>query len=350
MEEMANLLKNIAPEIVEKIEQRFDILKNIYYNQPIGRRMLSTAMSLSERPLRAEVKRLEELGLIEIDSKGMKVSRRGEELINRLENFVYFLKGLNFISDKIKEKFGCEDVIIAPGDSDKDETVKSLMGKEAASYLRSFLKNGDIVAVTGGTTMAQVPKGMPRLEGYEDVVVVAARGGLGEKVEIQANTIAAELAERLGAKYRLLYVPDNLGPEAMESVTSEPHIKEVLSLIKRADVVIHGIGGAEEMARRRGLDESTIEEILRKGAVAEAFGYYFDGEGNVVFTTSSAGLSVNELKKIRRVISVAGGAKKAPAIRAFLKYHRPTALIIDEGAARKLLELEGGSENEQKNR
>ncbi|KXG76653.1 Central glycolytic genes regulator [Fervidicola ferrireducens] len=346
MEEIASLLKKIAPEMAQIIEQRFDILKNIYYNQPIGRRALSAVMSLSERPLRTEVKRLEELGLLEIEPKGMRVSREGEALINRLENFVYFLKGLNFIADRIKEKFGCEDVLITPGDSDVDETVKSLMGKEAASYLRSFLKNGDIVAVTGGTTMAQVPKGMPRLEGYEDVVVVAARGGLGEKVEIQANTIAAELAERLGARYRLLYVPDNLGPEAMESITSEPRIKEVLSLIKRADVVIHGIGRAEEMARRRGLDESVIKKILKNGAVAEAFGYYFDSEGRVVFTTTSAGLSVNDLKNVRKVISVAGGAKKAPAIRAFLKYHCPTALITDEGAARKLIELEGGSTDE----
>ncbi|MDN5332032.1 MAG: central glycolytic s regulator [Tepidanaerobacteraceae bacterium] len=346
MDEIASLLKKIAPEMAQIIEQRFDILKNIYYNQPIGRRALSAVMSLSERPLRKEVKRLEELGLLEIDPKGMRVSKEGEALIARLENFVYFLKGLNFIADKIKEKFGCEDVLITPGDSDADETVKNLMGREAASYLRTFLKNGDIVAVTGGTTMARVPKGMPRLEGYEDVVVVAARGGLGEKVEFQANTIAAELAERLGARYRLLYVPDNLGPEAMESITNEPRIKEVLSLIKKADIVIHGIGGAEEMARRRGLDESVIRKILKSGAVAEAFGYYFDGEGRVVFTTTSAGLSINDLKNVRKVISVAGGAKKAPAIRAFLKYHCPTALITDEGAARKLIELEGGRTDE----
>ncbi|MCG0275734.1 MAG: sugar-binding transcriptional regulator [Thermosediminibacteraceae bacterium] len=341
MEEIASLLKKIAPEVAHVIEQRFDILKNIYYNQPIGRRALSVVLSLPERPLRTEVKRLEEQGLLEIDPKGMRVSQEGERIIARLENFVYFLKGLNFIAERIKGKFGCE-VIIVPGDSDIDETVKNLMAKEAAAYLRSFLKNGDIVAVTGGTTMAQIPKNMPRLTGYEDVLVVPARGGLGERVELQANTIAEELAGRLGAQYRLLYVPDNLGPEAMESVTNEPRIKEVITLIRRADIVIHGIGGAEEMARRRGLDEKVIREILESGAVAEAFGYYFDCEGRIVYITTSAGLSVNDLKNIPKVISVAGGSKKASAIRAFLKYLRPNALITDEGAARKLLELEGG--------
>ncbi|ADL08584.1 sugar-binding transcriptional regulator [Thermosediminibacter oceani] len=342
MEEIASLLKKIAPEMAEIVEQRFDILRNIYYNQPIGRRALSAVLALSERPLRTEVKRLEELGLLEIDPKGMRVSREGEELIARLENFVYFLKGLSFIAERIKEKFECEDVLIIPGNSDRDETVKKQLGREAASYLRSCLKNGDVIAVTGGTTMAQVPKGMPNLTGYEDVVVVPARGGLGERVELQANTIAAELAGRLGAQYRLLYVPDNLGPEAMESIVNEPGIKEVIALIRRADIVVHGIGGAEEMARRRGLSESEIRRILENGAVAEAFGFYFDHEGRIVYSTTSAGLSVKDLKNIRKVIAIAGGSGKAPAIRAFLKYHRPTILITDEGAAKKLLEIEGG--------
>lgn len=347
MEQVAELLKKIAPEIVREVENRYTILQNIYFYQPIGRRALAGIISWSERPLRSEIKKLEEQGLVEIEQKGMKVSVEGEDIINRLEDFIFYLRGLSPVARNIEEKFGCRHVIIVPGDSDKDETIKKQLGREAARNLLSFLKNGDIVAVTGGTTMAQVPHSMPPASGFNEVVVVPGRGGLGERVELQSNSIAAELAQKLGAQYRLLYVPDNLGSEAMESIVNEPGIKEVIATIRQASILLHGIGGAEEMARRRGMAEQQIEEILKKGAVAEAFGYYFNSEGSIVHATTSVGLSVMDLKNIRTVIAIAGGASKAPAIQAFLRYHRPTVLITDEGAARRLLYIEGGKRNDE---
>ncbi|HHW03692.1 MAG TPA: sugar-binding transcriptional regulator [Thermoanaerobacterales bacterium] len=346
MEQVAELLKKIVPEIVQEVENRYTILQNIYFNQPVGRRALAGIISWSERPLRSEIKKLEELGLVEIDQKGMRVSNEGEDVINRLEDLLFYLKGLNPVAQRIEEKFQCRRVIIVPGDSDRDETIKKQLGREAARSLISFLKNGDIVAVTGGTTMAQVPRSMAPVSGFEEVIVVPGRGGLGERVELQSNTIAAELAQKLGAQYRLLYIPDNLGAEAMESVVGEPGIKEVIATIRQASILLHGIGGAEEMARRRGLSEEEIDQILKKGAVAEAFGFYFNREGLIVHTTTSVGLSIKDMTNIRTVIAIAGGASKAPAIQAFLKYHRPTVLITDEGAARRLLEIEGGTVNE----
>lgn len=340
MDQVAKLLKKITPEIVRQVENRYTILQNIYFNQPIGRRALAGVISWSERPLRNEIKRLEELGLVEIEQKGMKLTDEGENVINKLENFIFYLRDLNPVAQNIKEKFHCREVKIVPGDSDSDKAIKKQLGKEAAKILLSSLKDGDIVAVTGGTTVAQIPKCMAFEPGFEKVTVVPGRGGLGESVELQSNTIAAELAKKLRAQYKMLYVPDNLSPEAMESVVNEPGIKEVIATIRRADILLHGIGGAEEMARRRGLNEKEIEQIIEKGAVAEAFGFYFNKEGLIVHTTTSVGLSAKDLNNIRTVIAIAGGASKAPAIQAFLRYHHPTVLITDEGAARRLLEVE----------
>ncbi len=342
MQQVAGLLKIIAPEIAETVELRYIILRNIFFNQPIGRRSLASVLSYSERSLRAEVKKLEEHGLVEIQPKGMSVTKSGEHIITELENFIFYLKGLDSISETIRHKYGCKDVIIVPGNSDEDETIIKQLGRETAAFLKLSLKDGDIVAVTGGTTMAQVPKCMSSTSCPKNITVVPGRGGLGEKVEIQSNTIAAELAKKLGAKYRLLYVPDNLGAEAMGSVVNEPGVKEVISVIHNATILLHGIGGAEEMASRRGMTNEQIMDIINKGAVAEAFGFYFSKEGRIVHTTTSVGLSAKDLGKIRTVIAVAGGTSKAPAIQAFLRYHQPSVLITDEGAARRLLEIEGG--------
>lgn len=344
MEDVVELIKKIAPESLKTIENRYSILKSIYYNQPIGRRLLSSLLCWSERTLRKEVKCLEELGLIIIERKGMRISQLGTEVISGLEEYILYLKGLTHIASKIKDRFNCK-VIIVPGDADINKTTKKQLGDEAACFLKSVLQNGDIIAITGGTTMAQIPKNMIPLIGYEDVIVVPARGGLGEKVEIQANTIAAKLAHKLNANYRLLYIPDNLGDKAMESMINEPGIKEVINIIKKADILLHGIGEAVKMAYQRGFSKSKVNDIVKKGAVAEVLGFYLNKEGEVVYTTTSAGLNIKDLKNIKIVIAVAGGASKAMAIRAFLKYNQPTILITDEGAARGLLDIEGGKIN-----
>lgn len=342
MEEAAELLKTIVPEMIVSLENRHMILRNIYFNQPVGRRTLASRISWSERRLRTEVKRLEELDLIDIEQKGMKITNLGKKLILGLDDIIVSLKGLKPIARAIEQIFDCKNVTVVPGNCDEDETIKMLLGKQAAETLKKCICNKDIIAVTGGTTVEQIPKSINNSSEYEDVIVVPGRGGLGERVELQANTIAAELAKKLGAKYRLLYVPDNLGSKAMKSVLSEPGIKEVVTIIRKSDILLHGIGGAEEIARRRGLPHDKIKKILEKGAVAEAFGFYFNKDGKVVHTTTSAGLTIKDLDNIRNIIAIAGGSEKAPAIQAFLKYRKPWALITDEGAALRLLELEGG--------
>ncbi len=57
---------------------------------------------------------------------------------------------------------------------------------------------------------------------------VPARGGLGESVDMQANTIASIMAKKTGGKYRLLHVPDHLGEEAYQSLIQDPQIQEVV--------------------------------------------------------------------------------------------------------------------------
>jgi central glycolytic genes regulator len=104
-------------------------------------------------------------------------------------------------------------------------------------------------------------------------------------VEKQANTVAANIAERLGGTYRLLHVPDDVGEDVIASLCGDPKIKEMLDLIKDSDVVLHGIGTAEEMAKRRGLGEEDLHLLREKRAVGEAFGYYFRSRKGASCTT-----------------------------------------------------------------
>ena len=60
------------------------------------------------------------------------------------------------------------------------------------------------------------------------MLFVPARGGIGEDVKNQANTICSKMAEKTGSKHRVLYVPDQVSKEMYESMMKEPEIHEVL--------------------------------------------------------------------------------------------------------------------------
>ncbi len=170
--------------------------------------------------------------------------------------------------------------------------------------------------MTGGSTVKEVIDNMPKTNDLEDVVVVPARGGIGRDVELQANTLVANLASKINANYKLMHVQDNLSQVALKAVMEEKSIKEVLDMIHKVNILIHGIGIAEVMATRRGIPEEEISYIKEKEAVAEAFGYYFDMKGNIVHSSPTIGIKREDIKNVDKLIAVSGGKEKAKAILA----------------------------------
>lgn len=337
MTDIIALQQKIAPELIEVIERRYTILRHVLHSQPVGRRTLAHELSLGERVIRSELDFLKNQGLVVGEASGVRLAREGELLIYDLSDFIKNLRGLLEIENCIKEKLGLEQVIVVPGDSDADPLVKKEIGRAAVRYMLGTLANGNIIAVTGGTTVGEVANAVPVSYVPRDVLVVPARGGLGEDVEIQANTIAAKIAKRLMASYRLLHAPDNLAEEAMTTIVKDPHIKEIIRTIKSADILIHGIGNAEELSVDRGDAREVTTAMIQAGAVGEAFGHYFARDGSIIRTIHSLGIRVSDLKMIRHVIGAAGGQKKADAILAVLSTGFETVLVTDEAAGKAIV-------------
>jgi central glycolytic genes regulator len=339
MQDIIKLQMKIVPEITELLERRYSILKSVYYNQPVGRRTISEELNIGERIVRAEVNFLKDQSLIEIKTGGMITTKQGEEVLEKLKKFIFELRGLSDVKKYIKDKLGLKDVIIVPGDIDSDTAASADLGRAAAGYVKGILKDGDIVALTGGTTLKGVVDNFPKMTGMENIIVVPARGGVGKNVETQSNTLAAKLAEKIGASYKLLQVLDNLSKRTMNAIVKEKEVKEVLEVLQKTDILIHGIGKMQAMASRRGLSEDEIQSLVDIGAVGEAFGYYFDKLGRIVHSTQTAGIKYDEVKKIKTQVAVAGGRHKAEAILSVIKNNNKTVLVTDEGAAKQILNL-----------
>ncbi len=334
-------LQQIVPELEDLLERRYSLLRAIGNQAPVGRRLLASQITCSERTIRGELHLLREQGLILSSSAGVRLTERGEAVLAKLQKMVRDFRDLEFLENKLAHALGVGRMIIVPGDSDTEPGVKQDLGVATARYLRHVLRDGDILAVTGGTTLAQVADFFPEGSDSRQVTVVPVRGGLGEDVKIQANTVAARLAGGLGGRYRLLHAPEDVLPGHLNQMLNEPRIRDVIALGRRADILLHGIGTAEEMAKRRGFDEAAIMELIASGAVGEAFGYYFDAKGNIIYSTTSVGLRLADLEKIPLVITVGGGRSKAWAVQAVLARGYCDVCITDEGVARRLMSLEG---------
>ncbi|MCY0895016.1 MAG: DNA-binding transcriptional regulator [Alicyclobacillaceae bacterium] len=337
---MWSAVRRLVPELSEELRWRTRILERIYALGPIGRRALALEMGTTERILRANLDFLREQGLLVASAAGVSLSEDGERALEMVGEFASKLDGRAEQAETVSRLLRIPTVIVVEGDSDEVGFAKDNLGYRAAEFLKRALTPLDILAVTGGTTMASVARRMSVAAPAVTIKVVPARGGLGETVEIQANSIASKLAEKLGGHSVMLHVPDRLGEEALDQLLADPYVEQRLQEIRQATVVLHGIGSALEMAERRQASQSELKLLEENCAVAEAFGYYFNASGDVVYAMPTVGLRLTDLPQLRIVMAVAGGGRKADAVAAAAKAYRIDVLVTDEGAAKRMIEKE----------
>lgn len=345
MEKLIKVQSKLLPEIITIAEKRYNILKEIQVSEPIGRRNLAEKLNEGERTIRNEMDFLHDLGLIEITPAGARLTSEGRELLSDLVDYIKVVKGISDLEIEVQKVLNISRVLIVPS-SGEVEHDKLELGRFAGKELKRLIdqeiaKQGKVtMAVTGGTTIARIAETLSPASQVRPLTVVPGRGGLGEQSEIQASNIASGFAKKLGGTYRMLQVPDNLTESALHELSQIPQIKEVLHLLDDASILVHGVGTAQEMAKRRGLTSAEMANLESLGAVGEAFGFYFNEQGEIVYTTTSVGLKLDDLaKEDLLVIAVAEGPEKARAILSVVSPQYTDILMTDERTAKQILDL-----------
>ena len=338
LQEILELQKKIVPELVNTLEKRYNVLRTICHNQPIGRRILAEMLNVGERTVRTEIGFLKDQGLIEINASGMTVTSEGIELIYKLNDFIHEIKGLSEVEKKIETLLNLKKVIVVPGDIEENPLVLKDLGKACANYVRDVLEDNSIIALTGGSTLKEVVEAFPKITNLSKIQVVPARGGMGKKVETQANTLAATLAQKLNGTYKMLHISENLSLDILDTLLKEEAVKAVIDTIHKADILIYGIGNAVQMAKKRGVPQAEIDNLINKGAVGEAFGCYFNKDSEIISETTAVGIKINEARKIKTHIAVAGGHNKIESIISTEFNDINGVLVTDEATAHGILE------------
>lgn len=335
---MISLMRKLAPDLTAEMTRRAMILERISVLQPVGRRQLALKLNLPEREIRNTALLLKELGYLVLDANGMSLSPKADEVLENARAFSRVMSGLTDTEKRLSELLPAERVMIAPGDADVDPQVLSDIGRICANGLRNYLQNGNTLAVTGGRTIAAIAKNL-QVQTPLNVMVVPARGGLGRSVELQANTLAEEIAGRLGGHYRLIHLPDFMDAAAMQEMMKMPEVSEAMELLERADVILHGIGTAKDALRDRNMDRASQMRLISAGAAGESFGACYDMYGNCLLPASGMGVDLAKLKPTCRMIAAAAGSSKAEAIISIMRHRRHQLLVTDQGAAERILDI-----------
>ncbi|MFJ7407564.1 MULTISPECIES: sugar-binding transcriptional regulator [unclassified Lysinibacillus] len=331
--------QRLLPEMNPLLQSRYRILQSVQLMQPIGRRTLAESLKMTEREIRKETDILRDQGLLDSQKSGMVCTSDGELVIEQLRALVYEWSGLTQLGKALENHLGLQHVLVVPGDYNDDETVLTLLGKEAAQQFLSTIANEQVVAITGGKSVASLAQFLQPVDAQHNVTFVAARGGIGHEMQMQANTLVATFAMQMEAQYRTLFLPEHLSEQAYQAMLMEPMVTEIMAYYDRADCVIHGIGSAEEMAIRRNSSAEDLRILEEKGAVSEAFGYYFNAEGEIVHRIRTIGIQLEQVEKCKHIIAVAAGKQKVNAMLSYFKVApKQTIFITDEAAAKAIAE------------
>lgn len=298
----------------------------LYYNEKLTEQEISARLGISRPKVSRLLKKALEIGIVEI-----KINTNND---------------LTSMEKEIEKKYKLQEVKIVEYKTEENELLKKELGKAAAELLVRIIKNGDIIGVSWGTTIALIPQFIKINKKLNTCLFVPLVAGLGQApYEIQANNIAIEFAKAFGAKWQLLHAPaivENL--EVKKSILSDSMVKKSLEIAAKADVAIVGIGGpinTSTILESGYFGENEINELNREGAIGDICSRFFDINGNICeraeINNRIIAISLEQLKQIKRVVGVAGGKNKIQAIKSAVKGGYINILVTDTVTAEELL-------------
>jgi DNA-binding transcriptional regulator LsrR (DeoR family) len=155
--------------------------------------------------------------------------------------------------------------------------------------------------------------------------------------------LARRTAQTLGANLTLLSAPGLVESKSIrDSLKNDAQIKHTLALAARANVALIGIGvpSSESFSLVEVLKKQEIQRLASRGIVGDIGLQFYNDRGQQVtdeIHDRVIGLELAQYKAIPRVIAVAGGIEKIPAIRAALKGKIINVLVVDDTTAVELL-------------
>lgn len=251
------------------------------------------------------------------------------------------------LESALKERFDLKDVFVVVTSHRNGERLTRTLGSAGALMLGRFLGPQKILGLAWGTSISATVDAFEVAESMPGRVVqlVGAMGARNMKYD--GHDLVARIADKLGGEAYYLNAPYLCqSPEIAKSLLATRSVRETMSVGKKADVALLGVGTtsvefssfylAGYVTRRE------LDELRKAGAVGDVCGLHFDINGQPAadeFCERLVSIRRQDLLSIPVRLGVAGGEGKADAILGALRSSYVNVLVIDNRTARKVLEM-----------
>ena len=244
---------------------------------------------------------------------------------------------------ELEEKLGLKKAIVSAVPMYEDNVVKKAIGKDAAEYIGSIVKDGDVIGVTWGTTMYQVAQHLED-KSVRDVKIVQLKGGVSHS---QKKTFASEtlhlFEKAFDATLYQLPIPAIVDHVVVkQAIEADRHIRRLLTIGKEATIAVYTVGvpRTDSLLFQLGYFTEEDEKVISECAVGDIASRFFDRDGKICneqLNARTIGIELDDLRKMEQSILVAGGIKKVDGIWGAIKAKLCNVLITDAYTAKILL-------------
>jgi len=250
------------------------------------------------------------------------------------------------LEDELESRFHIKDAVVIDSDGEEERIVRDL-GAAAAFYVETTTKPKMIIGISSWSRslFSMVETLHPSTVGFGGKVVQILGGVGNASSQYQAMLLAQRLAGLIGASPVLLQAPGVVGSaEAKAVLVKDAAVEEAARLFSKLDLALVGIGSLEpsSLLASSGNIFSIGErrQLRRAGAVGDICFHFIDKQGRLVespLMKRVIGIDLPTLKSAPRVVGIAGGKSKVPAILASLKGKWINVLITDRRTAEELV-------------
>ncbi|MDO6585626.1 sugar-binding transcriptional regulator [Salipiger sp. 1_MG-2023] len=242
----------------------------------------------------------------------------------------------------LRRKFGLNRVRVAPRLGSEQDATRAIAPSAAAEIERLFRQETpQLVALGTGRMLRAVCEQMQPVAAPQHRMV-SLIGNVSPDGSASFYEVIMRFADKTGAQHFPMSVPVMArNAQELEVYRALPHVANLLTLARDADLTIVGIGQMADDAPLHVDGFLTAEElrsVQAAGAVGEICGHIFDSDGRFLdhpVNNLLVGLQVPANRA--PVLCIGGGISKIKALRAALKGKLINGLLTDESTAAELV-------------
>jgi len=245
------------------------------------------------------------------------------------------------LSRALAAEFGLQRCIVAPTSIRETDILIDLTASRAAEIFDEEARSGDTVGVAWGRTCHAFMSRYQSRGFLNGMQVVPMIGGSNRTMQrYQLNEMVRSFAEKLQATPSFIHAPALAASrEDYELYMGSSSLQSMLEMWRKIDIAVVSVGAApvsREFDGSRVLVPRRAADAPEDLPIGDVCARYFDVRGRFrddELSRRIIGIPVESLRRIPKILCVAGGREKAYSLLGALRTGIITILVTDETTA-----------------